>query len=176
MSKTTIYDVSIPTFIRGMRTLAHLLAMAEVYANAKGIPIEDIPNWSLYENMKPLSFQVQVASNTAKKSVERLTVYQHAPQWADDEDSLPKLADRVAQTIDFLEKVDRVALDSPDPENVHLVLKDHEFNMSREDYLFKFAIPNFFFHVQTVYAILRMKGVEIGKQDYLGAFLGCCAS
>jgi len=38
-------------------------------------------------------------------------------------------------------------------------------------YLFNYAIPNFFFHVQTSYAILRMKGVPLGKSDYLSAFM-----
>ena len=33
------------------------------------------------------------------------------------------------------------------------------------------SIPNFYFHLQTAYAILRSKGVPIGKRDYLGAFL-----
>jgi hypothetical protein len=34
------------------------------------------------------------------------------------------------------------------------------------------GIPNFFFHLQTAYAILRAKGVPIGKRDYIGNFLG----
>ena len=33
------------------------------------------------------------------------------------------------------------------------------------------GIPNFFFHLQTAYAILRSKGVPIGKRDYIGSFL-----
>ena len=37
------------------------------------------------------------------------------------------------------------------------------------DYLLGFALPNFYFHVTTAYAILRAKGVVIGKMDYLGA-------
>jgi hypothetical protein len=30
-----------------------------------------------------------------------------------------------------------------------------------------FALPNFYFHVTTAYAILRHNGVAIGKLDYL---------
>jgi hypothetical protein len=36
------------------------------------------------------------------------------------------------------------------------------------DYLFGFALPNFYFHVTTAYDILRHKGVQLGKMDYLG--------
>ena len=31
------------------------------------------------------------------------------------------------------------------------------------------AVPNFYFHVTTAYAILRHNGVDLGKKDYLGA-------
>ena len=30
------------------------------------------------------------------------------------------------------------------------------------------ALPNFYFHVDTAYKILRHNGIEIGKRDYLG--------
>ncbi len=44
-------------------------------------------------------------------------------------------------------------------------------NLTAKAYVFNYAIPNFFFHVQTTYAILRMKGVPLGKQDYLASFM-----
>jgi uncharacterized protein len=36
-----------------------------------------------------------------------------------------------------------------------------------EQYARHFALPNFFFHVTTAYALLRHNGVELGKADYL---------
>ncbi len=44
----------------------------------------------------------------------------------------------------------------------------HKF--TGQDYLIKFALPNFYFHITTAYAILRHCGVEIGKRDFLGQF------
>ena len=40
--------------------------------------------------------------------------------------------------------------------------------MSGTDYLVQHAMPNFFFHLTTAYAILRHNGVDVGKRDYLG--------
>jgi hypothetical protein len=37
-------------------------------------------------------------------------------------------------------------------------------------YLLGFALPNFYFHVVTAYAILRHNGVEVGKKDYIGSY------
>jgi hypothetical protein len=31
------------------------------------------------------------------------------------------------------------------------------------------VLPNFYFHISMVYALLRKNGIEIGKADYLGA-------
>ncbi len=44
-------------------------------------------------------------------------------------------------------------------------------NLPAKDYIFNYALPNFFFHVQTAYSILRLKGVPLGKSDYLTAFM-----
>jgi uncharacterized protein len=35
--------------------------------------------------------------------------------------------------------------------------------------LLSFSVPQFFFHVTTVYDILRRAGVDLGKNDFLGA-------
>ena len=37
-------------------------------------------------------------------------------------------------------------------------------------YLLHFCLPNFFFHCTTAYNILRHRGVELGKRDFLGSF------
>ena len=49
--------------------------------------------------------------------------------------------------------------------------KAGSMNLTAKAYVFNYALPNFFFHLQTAYAILRMKGVPLGKQDYLSAFM-----
>jgi hypothetical protein len=41
-------------------------------------------------------------------------------------------------------------------------------NFSGETFLKHFALPNFFFHATTAYALLRHAGVELGKADFLG--------
>jgi hypothetical protein len=37
------------------------------------------------------------------------------------------------------------------------------------NYLLSFSLPNFYFHATTGYDLLRMKGVKLGKFDFLGA-------
>lgn len=40
-------------------------------------------------------------------------------------------------------------------------------DMPGEAYVHEFLIPNFYFHLVTSYAILRQKGVTLGKADYM---------
>jgi hypothetical protein len=42
------------------------------------------------------------------------------------------------------------------------------FNFTGIDYVTKFVLPNFFFHLSTAYNILRHNGVNVGKRDFLG--------
>lgn len=44
--------------------------------------------------------------------------------------------------------------------------------LSAKESALNHGIPNFFFHLQTAYAILRSKRVPLGKLDYIGSFLG----
>ena len=52
-----------------------------------------------------------------------------------------------------------------------LKLRTRELQFTSETYLMRWAIPNFMFHCTTAYDILRHNGVEVGKQDYLGALV-----
>lgn len=172
----SLYDISIPTFLRGLHTLKHLLVTATKHAQVTDISLSEIPSWSLVSDMKPLSFQVQVASNTGKKFVERLLTDDHntnLPVFKDDETTIEQLIERCQHTIDMLHKIDRKQIDEAHAKNntINMQLKDKVFNMTPQHYVTRFAVPNFFFHVQTAYSILRMKGVPVGKMDYLQGFL-----
>jgi hypothetical protein len=45
---------------------------------------------------------------------------------------------------------------------------EKRLDFTAEDFLLSFSQPNFYFHASMAYAILRAKGVPVGKIDYLG--------
>ena len=59
-------------------------------------------------------------------------------------------------------------MDGREDAQIELKLPKATLHFTARDYLLGFAIPNFFFHVTATYALLRMKGVPVGKMDYLG--------
>lgn len=117
--------------------------------------------------MLPLARQVQIASDAAKGTGARLAGLE-VPSYADTETTFDELQARIARTVEFLEGIREEQLDGAEERNVTLKVRGQEISFNGRDFLFGFALPNFFFHVTTAYAILRHNGVELGKMDFLG--------
>jgi hypothetical protein len=86
---------------------------------------------------------------------------------ADTETSIAELKERIAKTVAFIKSVDKAAFDDADEREVVVKLPNFELHWAGRDYLRQYALPNFYFHVSIAYALLRLKGVQIGKADFL---------
>ncbi|WEX76556.1 DUF1993 domain-containing protein [Sinorhizobium numidicum] len=164
----TMYRLSIPAFTRGFSALGGILDKAEAFASDTGIPLAELFEARLAPDMLPLAGQVQRASDTSKNAIARLTTLE-APRFPDDEQSFADLRGRIAKTVAFFESVKPADLEGSESREVTLNFTKLKVSFSGEDYLLKFVLPNFYFHVTTAYDILRHKGVPIGKPDYIGS-------
>lgn len=163
----SIYDASVPVFIRALENLNSILAKGEAFAKEKGIPGTDLVEARLIDDMDPLRSQIQRASDSAKGAGARLTGAE-IPSFADEEKTIAELQERIAKTIGYLKSLDPKAFEGGETREVTINTRRTGFTMAGEEYLSKFALPNFYFHVTTAYALLRQKGVQIGKMDYIG--------
>ena len=163
MSELSFYQVSIPVFVRGLEVIATELGIASVSATARGFSPDVLVSARLSPDMLPLSGQVQRASDTSKFSAERLAGVA-SPRFEDKEQTVAELIARVQATSDYLRTIEPSHFEQMVGKPVTVALG----TFSREDYLLQFALPNFFFHVSTIHAILRHNGVVLGKLDYLG--------
>ncbi len=167
----SMHRASVPVFARALEVLATLLEKGEAHAKAQGQNPDDLVAARLVDDMLPLSGQVQRASDASKGAVARLTGVD-APAMPDEEVSFADLQKRVADTLAYIRSVDPKAFEGSEDRTVELKLPGGALTFTGEDYLLGFALPNFFFHVVTAYDILRHKGVQIGKLDYLGPVRG----
>ena len=163
----SMYEASVPLFLRGLDQLAHVLRKGAAHAEAAGIDPATLVQARLAPDMFTLANQVQRASDTAKASVARLTGLA-APAMADDEASFDDLLGRCAKTRDFIAGVDPDAFKGSGERVVEMKMPGHQVRFSGQHYLLQFGIPNFFFHITTAYDILRHQGVPVGKLDYIG--------
>lgn len=121
----------------------------------------------LAPDMFALARQIQIASDAAKGAAARLTGTD-APAMADTETSFAELKERCDKTIAYLESVDSAAYDAgADREIVITFPNGAGMRFDGVTFLTGFAVPNFYFHAASTYAILRNQGVEIGKADFL---------
>jgi hypothetical protein len=165
----SMFKLSVPVFIRGLNVLAGLLDKAESHAAKQKTPLEDLFNARLAPDMLPLSAQIQRVSDTSKNTIGRLTGVA-APSFPDDEENFGDLRERIAKTIAYLETVKPSDLEGSDVREITVTFGKLSFTFPGDDYVLKFALPNFFFHVTTTHDILRNQGVAVGKIDFLGPY------
>ncbi|RMB51999.1 hypothetical protein C8J44_3024 [Sphingomonas sp. PP-CE-3A-406] len=164
---TSLYDLTVPAFRRGFASLSAILTAGETFARDHGIAEADMLDTRLVVDMAPLTAQVQRASDTAKGAMVRIGGILNFAM-ADDEASFAALQQRIAATLAFLDTVPRAAIDGKEDAPVTLVTSGGSVDFTGRSYVLGFVLPNFYFHITTAYALLRMRGVPIGKMDYLG--------
>jgi uncharacterized protein len=163
----SMYQASIPVFIRMLNNLNGILQKAAVWAEAKKVDPMVLLNSRLYPDMFPLVRQVQIAADTAKGAAARLAGLE-PPNYEDNETSFAQLAARIDKTITYLESFGPGQIDGSEERTIMVTSHGEELRYEGMVFLLNSRLPNFYFHVTTAYAILRHSGVDIGKKDYLG--------
>ena len=158
----SLYEITVPVFTRSLRNLDHLLGKAA----DSGIAEQELIDAKLAPDMLPLPRQVQIACDTAKLAVTRIA--QAEPRaMPDEEKTLAELRERIGKTIGYLEEADPAAFDGREAAEITLSFPNLQMTFTGQSLVTDFTLPNFFFHVTTAYALLRIKGVPLGKMDYL---------
>lgn len=165
----TMYQASIPVFVRMLGNLSSILDKAAAHAEAKKIDLSVFVNSRLAPDMYPLSRQVQIATDMAKGCAARLAGIE-VPSYEDNETTFAELQTRIGKTVAFLQTVSELQINGSEERTVTLKLRNNEISFIGQTYLLNFVLPNFYFHITTAYAILRHNGVELGKMDFIGNY------
>ncbi len=163
----SLYDITVPVFIRGFNNLSKNLAKGRAHAEATGMKHDELLGARLIADMHPLTAQVQRASDTAKFVPGRVAGIA-PPAMEDNEKSFDDLEARIRATVDFLKTVPADAFNGKENSEVVLKFGGQPVPFTARDYIQGFAVPNFYFHLTTAYAIMRHKGVPLGKSDFIG--------
>jgi hypothetical protein len=161
-----IYDITVPQFTKMLKNLDAILAKTASFAEANKIEVDVLLNSRLAPDQFSLIRQVQIATDTAKIGVAKLTG-KEAPIHDDKETTLPQLRTRIAETITFLSGVTEKDFAGAHERKITTPRWENKYLLGHE-YLVQHTIPNLYFHVSVAYEILRHNGLDIGKKDYLG--------
>lgn len=162
----SLHAASAPLLVSKLKSLSAFLAKADESANARNFDVAVLLQARIAPDMHPLIRQVQMTCDHAKFTMMRLGAVD-APSFPDTETTLEELQTRIAATIAYVESVPAAKVDNAVDREIAFKAGPMELKMSGGDYLTTWALPNFFFHLTTAYAILRHNGVPLGKLDFL---------
>jgi hypothetical protein len=165
----SMYRASVPVFKQILGSLAAILEKAEAHAEAKKIDPNALLQARLFPDMFPLLRQVTVATDFTKSACARLAGVE-IPKFEDTEKDFADLQARLAKTIAFIDTLTPEQIDGGEERDITFNAGSKSRTMKGERYLVNYALPQFFFHATTAYAILRHNGLELGKRDFMGQY------
>jgi hypothetical protein len=162
-----MYQASVPVFAQGLRALLGILTKAQAHVEARSIDPTALLQARLYPDMLPFNRQIHLCTDFAKGPVARLAG-EEPTSFADVETSFADLIARVANTLAIVEGFSADQINGSEDKDITLIRRGEASVVKGRAYLLEQAMPNFYFHLTTAFAILRHNGVEIGKKDFLG--------
>lgn len=165
----SLYDISITVLQKVLITLSSILKKGEQYAHENNISESDLLASRIYEDMLPLTNQVLIIQMATSRALEKLTGTGLPAPGANL--GLQQLHTLIEDTLQALKKVDeKVVNEKEGQEVVFQVGPKFTKRASAEEYIQGYTIPYAYFHLNIAYAILRQRGVKLGKLDYIKEF------
>lgn len=164
----SLYDVSVSNYLQTLDAISGFLDKAAAHCREKSINLEEMVESRIFPDMQPLRFQIQLvafhsagAFDTIKKGVLEFPSQRPSPDYAG-------LQALVAETSTALRKFSPQEINALSNAEVIYKTGDNKRIFTAERFILSFSLPNFYFHATTAYDILRMKGVPLGKRDFMG--------
>ncbi len=161
-----LYEMTVTQFVKMLHNLTAILDKSVQHAEAKKFEIDVLLQARLAPDQFNFTRQIQIACDTAKMCAARLTG-KEAPTHADTEKTMAEIKSRIESTISYLETMTAKDFVESASRKVSQPRWEGQY-LTGEEFAIQHAIPNFYFHFSTAYAILRHNGVDVGKKDYLG--------
>jgi len=164
----SLYAATVPTYLQVMGSIGGLLEKAEAHCADQGIAPSEIIQSRLAADMLPFCYQVKATAVHSVGAIEGVRRGVFSPDTSPPPDSFPALKTLIADAIAVLAAIKPTEVDSFVGRDMRFSFGERHIDFVAEDFLLSFSQPNFYFHATTAYDLLRSKGIQIGKRDYLG--------
>ncbi len=164
----SLHAVAVETYLQILPSIAGLVGKAEEHCQSNGLPDSALTEASLAEDMWPFAKQVFECGHHSARAIEGVRAGVFSPEVDPVPSDFATLHKQVADSIATLEAVDPGELDAVAGRDMKFKFGEREMPFTVEGFLLTFSLPNFYFHATTAYDILRGKGLQIGKMDFLG--------
>jgi hypothetical protein len=164
----TLYDITVPAYLQTMAATIHVLQKGAEFCQQKGIDPQTLVETKLAEDMLPLRFQVVSVAHHSIGAIEGLKKGTFGPPGSDQPQDYAGLQALLQKAEAGLRAVTPAEINALQGRDMAFEMKGFKIPFLAETFAMSFSLPNFYFHAATTYDILRMKGVPLGKRDYLG--------
>jgi uncharacterized protein len=164
----SLYAATVPSYLQILRAVAGLLNKAEDFCNQQGIASHEIIQARLADDMLPFAYQVKSTAVHSLGAIDGVRRGVFSPDSTPSPENFAALKVRIAETLASLEAIEPAEVDAFVGRDMRFAFGDRHVDFTAENFLLSFSQPNFYFHATTTYAILRWKGVPLGKRDFTG--------
>jgi len=163
-----LYDVSVASFQQVLGGVAGFLEKGLTHCQSQGISLAELVETRLYPDMLPFRFQVIAVAHHSAGAIAGAQAGVFRPPSGPMNQDYAALQALIADARAQLDKASRESIDALQGRDVTFQMGDFKLPFTAEGFLMSFSLPNLHFHATTAYDILRMKGVPLGKRDYMG--------
>ncbi|MEM7362980.1 MAG: DUF1993 domain-containing protein [Pseudomonadota bacterium] len=165
---SNFYDVSVGTYNQVLGGVQGVLNKARAHFEEQGTDLEEIVQTQLYDDMLPFWFQIASVAHHSKGGLTALETGQFSPPTRPENPTWDSLTALVEEAKAVVDAADVEAINASAEGEVVFSRGDFSMAFKASDFILTFSLPNFYFHATTTYDMLRMKGVPLGKMDFLG--------
>ena len=165
----SLFDTTVTNYLQILNATEGVLAKGKAYCEENGIDIGEIVEMRLIDDMNPFRFQVISVAHHSMGALKGLEAGEFSPPAGYGEPDYAGLQELVNQAKSTVESYDRETVESFSGKTITFKLGNNELPFTAENFVNSFSLPNFFFHATTTYGMLRMKGVPLGKLDFIGS-------
>lgn len=165
---TSLYDLSVPTFLQSVRAMGGFLERAATYCADVGSDPSDFVLARLFDDMAPFHFQIEAAWHHAVWGLEAARTGEFAPPALIGPVPFAELQAMIARAEAALASFTPEEVNAWEGKELDLQIGPRKLTFTAETLILSFSLPNFYFHAVTAYDILRSRGVPLGKSDFEG--------
>ena len=164
----SLSNISVKTYLQLLPAASNIMQKAKAHFEEEGTNLQEIVDMRLYEDMATFSFQVFSIAHHSLGAINALKEGEfgppNMPSGLDFESLHNMIKDAETQLLEVsCDDIDKL-LDG----QVIFKMGDIRWPFTNEDFILSFSLPNFYFHLTTMYDMLRVKGLPLGKMDFVG--------
>lgn len=164
-----LYDAVVPQYLQILPSMAGMLDKAESWTKEKGLKPADFLGSRLAPDMLPLANQFRFTVQHSTGAIQGLEKGVFIADISAPSMDFAPLRAMLADAIAYLESLDPAQVNGATERDMRFEFGEHVLPFVGRTYMLSFALPNFYFHASTAYAILRNLGLDVGKLDFIGA-------